>query len=85
MNENVKKTLLNQIRVLSFALVETNLYLDVYPNDTDALAYYRRMRDELKSKVEAYEESFGPLTAFGAIAGESWDWICGPWPWESED
>ena len=80
-----KEKLLSEIRALSFALVETNLYLDSYPENTEALAYFRRVRDELRAKTDAYEKVYGPLTVMGAGAGNGWDWIKSPWPWESED
>ncbi len=82
---NAKDKLLSEIRALSFALVETNLYLDSYPECPEALAYFRRVRDELRRKTEAYEASYGPLTAMGATAKTGWDWVTTPWPWESED
>ncbi len=81
---NMKEKLLSEIRALSFALVETNLYLDSHPECAEALAYFRRVRDELAEKTAAYERAFGPLTAMGATAEGSWDWISTPWPWESE-
>lgn len=80
----MKEKLLSEIRALSFALVETNLYLDSYPESTEALAYFRRVRDELRQKTEAYEKAYGPLTAMGATAKDGWDWVTTPWPWESE-
>ncbi len=81
---NMKEKLLSEIRALSFALVETNLYLDSHPECGEALAYFRRVRDELAKKTAAYEKAFGPLTAMGATAEGEWDWITTPWPWESE-
>lgn len=83
--DKMKEKLLSEIRALSFALVETNLYLDSYPENAEALAYFRRVRDELRVKTEAYEKAYGPLTAMGATAKGGWDWIETPWPWESED
>ncbi len=81
---NAKDKLLSEIRALSFALVETNLYLDSYPECAEALAYFRRVRDELRQKTEAYETMYGPLTVMGATAKNGWDWVETPWPWESE-
>ncbi len=79
-----KEKLLEEIRTLSFALVEMNLYLNSYREDKEALAYFRRVRDELREKTEAYEKAYGPLTVMGATAEGCWDWTEGPWPWESE-
>ena len=84
MNKSDKNRLLAEIRALSFALVETNLYLDSYPENSDALAYFRKVRRELAEKTAAYEAAYGPLTVMGALAEGSWDWITTPWPWESE-
>ena len=80
----MKEKLLSEIRALSFALVETNLYLDSYPESTEALAYFRRVRDELRALTTAYENAHGPLTVMGATAKAGWDWVTTPWPWESE-
>lgn len=84
MNKSDKNRLLAEIRALSFALVETNLYLDSYPENSDALAYFRKVRRELAEKTAAYEAAYGPLTVMGALAEGSWDWVSTPWPWESE-
>lgn len=81
---NAKDKLLSEIRALSFALVETNLYLDSYPECPEALAYFRRVRDELREKTAAYEKQYGPLTVMGAEAKGRWEWVNTPWPWESE-
>lgn len=81
---NAKEKLLTEIRALSFALVETNLYLDSYPNDKEALAYFHRVRDELRALTDSYERAYGPLTVMGARATDGWDWVSTPWPWESE-
>ena len=81
---NAQEKLMAEIRVLSFALLECNLYLDSYPEDAEALAYFRRTRDALAQKTAAYEKSYGPLTPMGATAEGRWDWIATPWPWESE-
>ena len=85
MMDKAKDRLLSEIRALSFALVEANLYLDSYPECSAALEYFRRVRDELRVKTEAYEKAYGPLTVMGAAAKGSWDWIETPWPWEGEN
>ena len=81
---NAKEKLMQDIRALSFALVEVNLFLDSHPEDSEALAYFRRVRDELRALTTAYENAHGPLTVLGATAKTGWDWVTTPWPWESE-
>lgn len=83
--KEAQKKLLDEIRALHFAALETALYLDGYPNDKEALAYFRKMRNESQEKMAAYEATYGPLTFMGARANDSWEWVETPWPWESED
>ena len=80
----MKEKLLAEIRALSFALVETNLYLDSYPENAEALAYFGRLQEELQQKTEAYEKAYGPLTVMGANTKKGWEWVATPWPWDSE-
>ena len=55
----MKEKLLAEIRALSFALVETNLYLDSYPENAEALAYFaareegRRILDSVDTEDTA--------------------------------
>ena len=79
--ENNKNTLLYNVQKTGFALVEANLYLDVYPESEEALQYFYSMRDEYNQAVKEYEAVCGPLTA-GANTGNNWDWTLTPWPWE---
>lgn len=80
--ENGKEKLLREIQILSFAAVETGLYLDAYPDNQEALAYFRKITAELREKTSAYEEAYGPLTPLGVRAEGRWEWTEGPWPWE---
>ena len=73
----------NTMQEAQFALWETVLYLDAYPTDEEALAYYRQMQEETERLSEEYEAKYGPLSQFTSN-GERWDCIDGPWPWESE-
>ena len=72
------------IRALDFAIQETVLYLDAYPEDRQALAYYHRLIGERRAAMESYEGSCGPITMYGNTDPASWNWINGPWPWERD-
>ena len=76
-----QNNLLRKVQQLGFTLVETNLYLDAYKDDEDALKYFYEMRDEYRKAVQEYEKICGPLTIDGN-QGDSWDWVRTPWPWE---
>ena len=68
----------------SFALVETVLFLDGHPCDTDALEYYRKMKEKYDEALKDYEENFGPISVHGVNCEKGWTWVETPWPWEME-
>lgn len=70
------------LRALDFAIQETVLYLDAYPNCKSALEYYHKLIEQRTQAVEAYEKHCAPLTMYGNHSHTSWDWVKGPWPWE---
>ena len=72
-----------KLKALSFSLYETVLYLDVYPDNKEAICHYNKLISELEDVTEKYENKYGPLTLY-SNTGDSWDWIKSPWPWESE-
>lgn len=71
-----------KLRRINFALYETILYLDAYPDCVEALAYYHSLLQTKKALMEEYQSKIGPLTAFGNQSATSWDWVQTPWPWE---
>ena len=75
---------LQQIRALDFAIQETVLYLDAYPENRQALEYYHKLIEERRDAMAVYQKSCGPLSMYGNTSHDSWDWVCGPWPWEPE-
>ena len=76
--------LLKKIRAEDFAVYETVLYLDAYPCDEKALAYYRKHNDTAKELKNEYARKYGPLTIYENTDNSHWSWINGPWPWERE-
>lgn len=77
--------LLRQIQTVDFALYEVILYLDAYPEDCEALATYHKLLTRRNTLVAAYEETCGPITAFGNVSTTSWDWVKTASPWEYPD
>lgn len=75
-----QKTLLARLREVDFALQETALYLDAYPDDREALDYYRGLLDARQGILGAYPKD-RPLTIYDND-GETWNWVDSPWPWE---
>lgn len=74
--------LLKQIQTVDFALYEVVLYLDAYPDQCEALDLYHKLMDRRRLLAATYEETCGPLTAWGNVSKTSWDWVKNPAPWE---
>ena len=74
----------NRLRAIDFALVETTLYLDAYPDSCEALAYYHKLLEERESLAADISKDCGPLTHRENRSQTSWQWVKTPWPWEHE-
>ena len=80
-----RRELMKKIQELSFAKVECELYLDMYPDNVTALNYYNALLPELMKLMEEYRNKYGPIVAGASNNGE-WSWASGKWPWqEMED
>lgn len=73
-----------RLQEVNFALYDTILYLDAYPNCRKALAHYHSLLELKKQLTAEYERDVGPVTAFGNANRERWDWVTTPWPWEQD-
>ena len=81
-DKNCRATM-NKLRAVDFALTETVLYLDAYPDSEEAMKLYCKLVGERNQLIDAYESKCGPLTMYGNN-GSIWNWTEGPWPWEAE-
>ena len=79
-----RETLLKKISTYQFAVLDLQIYLDTHKGDAETLEKVEKYQSLLKPLMEQYEEMYGPLTK-SANDGNTWAWIKGPWPWESED
>ncbi|MBQ7364307.1 MAG: spore coat protein CotJB [Clostridia bacterium] len=80
MSEDMK-SLLNKIRALDLALIDTGLYLNAYP-DKEAAAYFKTVCEEREALADHYQKACAPLTKCHACPIEQWTQT--PWPWEWE-
>ena len=80
---NDKEYAMLLMQMYGFAAHDLGLYLDVNPNDTNALrqrAEYIRMYNEALAQ---YENSFGPITQNSVMLETTpWAWDTKKWPWE---
>ena len=79
---NDKEDLLLQIDEQRFAMIEMNLYLDLYPNNKEALNRFNTYLKKEKELVTLYESKYGTLTTSSPVQTNNWTWNNSPWPWE---
>ena len=83
MNEQAE--LLTYVDALSFAMMDLNLYLDVYPDDKNALQLFNQYRVQADEYTKKYEEKYGPLElTSNSLNTFPWAWDNSPWPWEKK-
>lgn len=81
MNEQAE--MLTYIDAFSFACNDLSLYLDVYPDDKDAIMMFNQYRQNLKEYMDTYQNKFGPITkSSDSLNAYPWKWINSPFPWE---
>ena len=71
-----------RLQELSFALKETELFLDGHPANRRALAYYAEQKAEYDLLASEYEKTYAPITPGAAEDDVAWRWVNTPWPWE---
>ena len=77
-----KKVLMKRMQVVDFILHETALFLDTHPNDSAAIAYFKKYKEMAAEVREQYVKAYGPITHMDFTGEDSWNWIDNPWPWE---
>ena len=78
-----RKELIENIRAYSFGVLDAAMFLDINPDDQQALDYYKKYRDLREKELAEYQRNYGPLTIDGNY-GDTWNWVMSPWPWEGE-
>ena len=73
-NQYDKKKLLNYIDAVSFALIDTNLYLDTHPNDKKAMDHFNQYQKARKQALKEYARNFEPLTIDSADIDDHFTW-----------
>ncbi len=82
---NKQAEMLTTIDSLCFALIDLSLYLDIYPEDKEALELFNYYNDSHDKYVKEYEDNYGPLTQDTNVPNDYFSWILSPWPWEMEN
>ena len=80
---NEQADMLTYIDSLCFALIDLNLYLDLYPIDSKIIELFNSYRVEKDEITKEYESKYGPLTLNSDSLNKApWAWDNMPWPWE---
>ncbi len=76
-----KDEMLTKIGEDSFMMHDLNLYLDVNPNNQEALQKFGEYRNKLNEEIIQYERKYGPLTIKSDVSNNNnFNWI-NNWPW----
>lgn len=78
---NEREELLYKVMSYNFAFNDLSLYLDIYPEDKEALELFKKYVAEYKKLRKEYSEKFGPLLMDQAKYNE-YEWVKNPWPWD---
>ncbi len=79
---NEQAELLLRANELAFASHELRLYLDVYPNDRNAILLFNEYRKSANEMTRKYEEKYGPIEWNALSSSNVFDWENEAWPWE---
>ena len=74
-----QEEMLFNIGEYSFMMHDLNLYLDVHPNNMEALNKFNEYRNKLMELTLNYERKYGPLCV-SKTSDKSFNWI-EKWPW----
>ena len=75
-----KEEMLFNISEYCFMMHDMNLYLDVFPNDKEALNKFNDYRVKANELITKYERKYGPFCVISSDNTEIFDWVS-KWPW----
>ena len=76
-----KEELLFNIGENCFMMHDLNLYLDVHPDDKEALEMFINYRDKVNDLTNKYERRYGPLCVKNVPGNIPFSWVNAKWPW----
>lgn len=72
-----------EFSIFAFAAHELNLYLDVYPNNSQMIQVFNDYRKKADMLKQEYEKKYGPINISSDSLLESpFTWVEESWPWE---
>ena len=74
-----KEEMLFNLSEYSFMMHDLNLYLDVHPNNQEALNKFNEYRNKVNELMIKYERKYGPLFV-ESTDSNGFNWVS-KWPW----
>ena len=80
---NEQEQMLLLVQMYTFCAHELTLYLDNYPNDSNAIKLREEYMTAARNATNQYEAKYGPLNLSSNTLGVTpWAWDTKKWPWE---
>lgn len=77
------KTMMRRLQTVEFSMYDTMLYLDIYPECKEALAYFAKLKEERDAlRLSLSKRCKRPVSACESDTDQGWSWIDSPWPWD---
>jgi spore coat protein JB len=78
------KAMARRLQAVEFSMYDTMLYLDIYPECSEALALYGKLREERDAlRASLAKRCRRPVSACETDVEQGWSWIDSPWPWDT--
>ena len=76
-----KEKMLLEIQKYGFYLLDLGLYLDLHPNDKEALEYFKENRNKYYKLINEFNKNYYPLIFMDSSSMDSYQWLQGSFPW----
>ena len=80
--KNEREAKLFNVMQYAFAITDLNLYLDLHPDDKNALNLLNSFIKEENKAKEEFISKYGPLL-ITEVSNKDFNWVDGPWSWEN--
>ena len=75
-----QEELLFNISEYAFMMHDMNLYLDIHPENREALNKFNEFRNKRDELIVKYERKYGPLMVNASDTKTAFNWV-NKWPW----
>ena len=82
MNQMSREELLHHIDLVSFQVMDAQLFLDTHPKCQEAEKHFRHYLELRDEAMKLYAMKYGPLTIDSMVASSGFGWAEMPLPWE---